>query len=94
MDNIIRFDKSLWNSTNVKEGIQSFIKNMTMALRPKTKLKILTNCNMTTELCRFLACPDISKNCFLCEVQLKNNNKNSTVCEKFSTQFLISHRQI
>lgn len=58
------------------------------------KLKILLQC--TTNICRFLTCPNIRKFCVVCVVPYPRSSKHSksklTTCKKISTESLLYHR--
>lgn len=55
----------------------------------KRRLKVLTHCNKSRTVCRFLACPNIKKHCVLCEVSMYNYIEGDTThCESYDTSFL------
>ena len=65
-------------------------------LKGNARLKILTRCNDSRTMCRFLACPNIKVNCILCEIMMPNVVHPSlspglpkiTNCEVFNTKYL------
>lgn len=56
---------------------------------PKTKnrLKVLTLCNKSRTICRFLMCPNIRQNCILCDVKMSDHSDSH--CELFDTSYLL-----
>lgn len=85
---ISSFNINIGNTIVTVDSILEFL-NMTTGISNRSKpLKILTICRKNLELCRFVTCPTIQKNCILCEFQKKHEMKNVTTCELISTNFL------
>lgn len=87
-------DQSSWTSNATINAIQQIISSLYNSTMPRRKLKILTNCDKSTSLCRFLSCPNITDHCMLCEIKLNDKTNRSTKCEKFPTNYLITHHYV
>lgn len=81
--------KIQWNATYFMDELKNFVDTMYATVRKPKKLKVLTTCNKSRSVCRFLACPDIKTHCILCEAYLrKAPDLNTTNCEEYDTSFL------
>lgn len=81
--------KIQWNATYFMDELKNFVDTMYATVRKPKKLKVLTTCNKSRSVCRFLACPDIKTHCILCQAYLRQTpNLNTTNCEEFDTSFL------